>query len=249
MHRWDADHDRDEPADPQRQRVAGRRGHHARTIRPDCSHRTLAARQSERDRDDRRLSAERWRRDRRERVSVRGLSVTHKRFAVARGRSAVIARAPLGTAFRYTFSGPATVRITISQILKARRKRTARIEIALTRNEAVGANVRAFTGRTKTRTLRTGSYVASVTANQRCRDVSPADGRVHRCAAETPAPRTYSGISQLVAASANTHASRRAWRRRAAGCYGDGVVGSAVASASSCCQRRGDFDGFDAGPA
>jgi hypothetical protein len=117
-------------------------------------------------------------------VSVRALSLTHRRFAIARGTTAVIAkktkRAPRGTAFVYTLSGAATVHIVISRIAVVRRTRmtrclghprrgathcqTAQNQITLTRRDAAGLNRTRFTGRTRARTLRPGSYEASVTA-------------------------------------------------------------------------------------
>jgi hypothetical protein len=117
-------------------------------------------------------------------VTVRTLSVTHKRFAIARGTTAVIAskanRVPRGTAFLYTLSGPATVHVVISRIAVVRRTRTTRCLghprrgathcqaaqnlITLTRRDAAGLNQTSFTGRTRTRTLHPGAYQASVTA-------------------------------------------------------------------------------------
>jgi hypothetical protein len=117
-------------------------------------------------------------------ASVRALALTHKRFAIARGTTAVIAkkkkRAPRGTAFVYTLSGGATVHIVISRIAVVRRTRTTRClghprraathcrtaqnQITLTRRDAAGLNRTPFTGRTHARALRPGSYEASVTA-------------------------------------------------------------------------------------
>ncbi len=98
-------------------------------------------------------------------VSISGLLMTHRRFAVARATSAVSARAPRGTAFRYTLSGAATVRIAIGRVVIARHKRTTHTLIVLTRRDAAGAEATSFSGRTRTKTLGPGTYVASVTAS------------------------------------------------------------------------------------
>src|SRR5262249_31764653 len=117
-------------------------------------------------------------------VSVRALTLTNKRFAIARRTTAVIARKtkhrPRGTAFVYRLSGAATVHIRISRIAVVRRTRTTRClghprrgathcrtaenRITLTRRDAAGLNRTPFTGQTHTRTLRPGPYEASVTA-------------------------------------------------------------------------------------
>jgi hypothetical protein len=107
---------------------------------------------------------------------VVSLSVTRKAFAVARTSTPVAARVRRGTAFRYTISEPARVRLLIQR--KTRRKSCARRRRGSKRRRcvryrSVGALLRSarqlrnrttFSGRIGRKRLRVGSYRALVAA-------------------------------------------------------------------------------------
>jgi hypothetical protein len=110
-----------------------------------------------------------------------GVSMTSRRFAVARAGTPVSARrVARGSAFRYVVSAPALVRIQITQVLAGRRagrrclaprrgakpncKRTIVLG-TLTRRAKAGANRTAFSGRIGRRPLRPGNYRATLTAS------------------------------------------------------------------------------------
>ena len=94
---------------------------------------------------------------------VSRLSVTNKRFVVARSRTALIAargRAPSGTAFKLVLSKPSTVVVSITRAATGRHTGGT-----LVRGGRAAGNVSiAFSGRLEGRALSTGTYVASVIA-------------------------------------------------------------------------------------
>ena len=121
-------------------------------------------------------------------ATISGASLTHKRFRVAKGKTAVSARskkAPRGTSFKFTLSHPASVQIAIARLGSGRRnksgrcvKSTAKLRAhhakrctlsvsvgKLTRaNLATGANTVKFTGRIGSKKLRPARYAATLTA-------------------------------------------------------------------------------------
>jgi hypothetical protein len=118
---------------------------------------------------------------------VSGLKMTNKRFALAKKRTAVSARAKRGTAFVFSLSEPAQTTITISRAVAGRRsgKRCVKPRKSLRRRctrlvkvgtlkrskTKAGKNTIAFTGRLGKKALSRGRYRASVlatdVANQR----------------------------------------------------------------------------------
>ena len=113
---------------------------------------------------------------------VSGLKMTNKRFALAKKRTAVSARAKRGTAFVFALSEPAQTTITISRAVAGRRsgkrcvkpRRSLRKRKRCTRLVKVGTlkrsktkagkNTIAFTGRLGKKALARGRYRASVVA-------------------------------------------------------------------------------------
>lgn len=117
--------------------------------------------------------------------TISAASLTHKRFRIAKGKTAVSAasKPPKGTSFLFTLSAAAKVQIAISHTVPGRRmggkcvkptpklatakrcKRTVTV-VTLTRaSEPKGANSVAFTGRWDHQHLKPGSYKATVTAS------------------------------------------------------------------------------------
>ncbi len=121
--------------------------------------------------------------------------MTNRRFRIARGATAVIARrVPLGSAFVFRFSTAARLRIALSRLLPGRRvgRRCVAPTRALARAgaksctrflasgtltrrlEPAGADSVAFTGRVGTRALATGAYQASLQATNSVGSSKPA---------------------------------------------------------------------------
>jgi hypothetical protein len=91
---------------------------------------------------------------------VSHVAVTHKRFRVSSRRTAVSAKAPRGTSFRFSLKAPAKVTITI-----ARRARHGKQAGRLTRAHLqFGSNVIPFSGRIGKRALKPGAYKATLRA-------------------------------------------------------------------------------------
>jgi hypothetical protein len=131
-------------------------------------------------------------------ASVSGFGLERKRFAVARGPTAVSAarrrrHAPRGTAFKYTISEPATGQITIDRASAGLRsgRRCAKPSRALRRHHArrctrytragtlvraaaQGANRHPFTGRIGRRALKPARYRAAITTTDIAGNVSTA---------------------------------------------------------------------------
>jgi hypothetical protein len=131
-------------------------------------------------------------------ASVSGFGLERKRFAVARGSTAVSAarrrrHAPRGSAFKYTISEPATAQIAIDRASaglrsgrrcakpsRALRHRHARRCTrytragALVRAAAQGANRHPFSGRIGRRALKPGPYRATITTTDIAGNVSTA---------------------------------------------------------------------------
>jgi hypothetical protein len=128
-------------------------------------------------------------------ATISGFGVERRRFAVGANATAVAAakrrRAPKGTAFRYTLSESASVRIAIERKTPGLRsgkrclKPTARLRRrkarrctryaaagALTRAAETGANRTPFSGRIGRRALRPGRYRATITATDAAGNVS-----------------------------------------------------------------------------
>jgi hypothetical protein len=96
---------------------------------------------------------------------ITGARVTNRRFALARRRTARIARVKRGTKFVFRLSEAARTTITI-----ARRKRRARFVkvVAVSRaGTRQGVNRVAFTGRVGKRVLRRGPYRAAIVSTDR----------------------------------------------------------------------------------
>ena len=94
---------------------------------------------------------------------VSGFRATPSVFAIGRARTAVAAKLPRGTRFRYTLSEAARVRVTIQRRLAGRRARYRRIG-TLRRTGAKGSNRIRFSGRIGRRALRPGRYRAVLSA-------------------------------------------------------------------------------------
>jgi hypothetical protein len=123
---------------------------------------------------------------------VSNYRMTNRTFAVGRGSTPTTGTAAAhrkGTAFRYTLSEAATVRIAIAQRRPGRRKgkkcvaatrkpakarKCTRIirKGTLTRVSHQGANRVAFTGRIRTKALRPGRYQATLTATDKAGNTS-----------------------------------------------------------------------------
>jgi hypothetical protein len=126
---------------------------------------------------------------------VTGYAVTNRAFVVGARRTPILAsaakapRLKTGTAFRYTLSDAATVKIVIAQQLPGRRKgkvclaptrklrhappcRRSLVRGTLTRTSPAGADNVAFSGRIGTRALKPGLYSATLTATDSAGDSS-----------------------------------------------------------------------------
>jgi hypothetical protein len=106
--------------------------------------------------------------------------VTHKRFAVAKGRTALKAKAIRGTAFTFRLSAKAATRIAIARQLAGRKKGKRcvaprkRLRRRCTRSKLMGTLIRTrtkagankvpFSGRMGERALRRGTYKATLVA-------------------------------------------------------------------------------------
>ena len=101
-----------------------------------------------------------------ERPVVSRLRMARRRFAVARGRTPLVAkRVPRGSAFRFRLSEPAKVKIRIEQRVKRGRRAVYRKVAVLTRRRGrTGKNSVGFTGRIKRRALAPGAYRATIRA-------------------------------------------------------------------------------------
>jgi hypothetical protein len=116
--------------------------------------------------------------------SVSRAAVTNARFRVGSGSTAIAAKAPLGTSFKFMLKAPAKVLVAIARsapgvrsgkrCIAPPRKRKARAKSCtrslragtLTRaNLQPGANAIAFSGRIGKRALKPGSYGATLTAS------------------------------------------------------------------------------------
>jgi chitodextrinase len=93
---------------------------------------------------------------------VSHVAMTHKRFRVASRRTAVSARAPRGTSFRFSLKAPATVTITITR--KARHGKQRKSGRLTRAHLANGSNAIAFSGRIGKRALKPGAYRATIRA-------------------------------------------------------------------------------------
>jgi DNA-binding beta-propeller fold protein YncE len=89
------------------------------------------------------------------------LSLTNRTFRVGRAPTALAARVPVGTTFRYTLSEPARVRVAFQRRRAGRWRRAGR---ALTRAGKTGRNRLRFSGRIGRRKLRAGAYRARFVA-------------------------------------------------------------------------------------
>ena len=114
-------------------------------------------------------------------LTASGFRVAHKRFRVAKGRTALVARTPKGTTFVFKLSAAATSRIEIERKLPGRRKgkrcvaprKTLKKKCTryvkagtLTRKKTkAGTNKVPFTGRLGRRALKPGTYRATLTAS------------------------------------------------------------------------------------
>jgi len=108
--------------------------------------------------------------------------MTHRKFAVARGRTRAVAgrRVPRGTKFKFRLSENATSTITIHRMLPGRKKgkrcvkprrglrkrctRFVRAAKLVRRNTKQGANTVAYTGRIRKKALKPGRYRATLVA-------------------------------------------------------------------------------------
>jgi hypothetical protein len=126
---------------------------------------------------------------------ISAASLSHRRFRVARAPTAVLARAPRGTTFKFTLSRAATLRIAISYrapgmrkgsrcLAPSRRpthahaKRCTRTLIAGTltrRTELAGADAVAFSGRIGRRALAPRAYRAVLTASDSAGSSKPVE--------------------------------------------------------------------------
>jgi hypothetical protein len=114
------------------------------------------------------------------------LRMTHRRFRVAHGTTAITAKAPAGSAFVFALSDPAEITVAISRLIPGLRHgrvcaapvpklRRAHARACLRRTEEVATLKRSsepartsrlgFTGRIGRRALKPGRYVAQVTAH------------------------------------------------------------------------------------
>jgi DNA-binding beta-propeller fold protein YncE len=95
--------------------------------------------------------------------AITGLSLTHRRFAVASAKAPVVRR---GTAFRYTLSEAARIRIRIER--RKRRKRGGKVRFrslgSVRAKGRSGRNRTPFNGRLRGRKLKPGAYRATAVA-------------------------------------------------------------------------------------
>jgi PKD domain len=93
--------------------------------------------------------------------SIRRVSMTNTRFRVGPRSTAVTARAPRGTSFKFTLKAPAKVTIAITRRVHRRAVKVGTLTRANLQN---GSNTIAFSGRLGKRALRPGSYKATLRA-------------------------------------------------------------------------------------
>ncbi len=93
--------------------------------------------------------------------AVSRASVTNRKFRVGSAPTAIAARAPAGTRFRFTLKAPAKVTIVISGSKRGRRVKVGTLTRSHLHN---GPNSIAFSGRIGRRALKPGRYTATVTA-------------------------------------------------------------------------------------
>jgi hypothetical protein len=91
------------------------------------------------------------------------VTLSRKRFRVARGATALSAAARAGTTLRFTLSEAARMRIALRRVRAGHVKRVG----ALLRSEPAGPGRIAFSGRLGTRALRPGRYRMRITATDR----------------------------------------------------------------------------------
>jgi hypothetical protein len=89
-------------------------------------------------------------------------TVTNASFRVGSGPTAIVAKAPKGTSFRFTLKAPAKVTIAIARRGKGRRVKAGKLTRAHLHN---GPNAIAFSGRIGKRALKRGKYAATLTAS------------------------------------------------------------------------------------
>jgi chitodextrinase len=92
---------------------------------------------------------------------VSHVSLTHTRFRVGPGRTAVSAKAPRGTRFKFTLKAPAKVTISITRARHGKQRKAGRLTRAHLQN---GSNVIPFSGRIGKRALKPGAYKATLRA-------------------------------------------------------------------------------------
>jgi len=111
---------------------------------------------------------------------LRSVKLTHRRFRVAKGRTALAARRKpriaRGTVLRFTSSEASRLSVVVERVQKARRKgrkvlRTRKVA-TLTRTIKVGAGRVSFTGRLGRRRLAAGTYRLTLTARDSAGNVS-----------------------------------------------------------------------------
>lgn len=111
---------------------------------------------------------------------LRSVKLTHKKFRVAKGRTALAARkkprVARGTVLRFTSSEASRLSVVVERVQKARRKgrkvlRTRKVA-TLTRTIKVGAGRVSFTGRLGKRRLAAGTYRLRLTARDSAGNVS-----------------------------------------------------------------------------
>ena len=126
--------------------------------------------------------------------AITAASMTNRRFRVARASTAISARkAPLGTSFRFTLSGAATVKVKITRTVAGLRhghsclKPSAKLKrahakhctrplsvVTLTRaSEPAGADKVAFSGRIGHSPLPAGTYTALLSASNSAGNSKP----------------------------------------------------------------------------
>jgi Tol biopolymer transport system component len=111
---------------------------------------------------------------------LRSVKLTHKKFRVAKGRTALAARRKpriaRGTVLRFTSSEASRLSVVVERVQKARRKgrkvlRTRKVA-TLTRTIKAGAGRVSFTGRLGKRRLAAGTYRLTLTARDSAGNVS-----------------------------------------------------------------------------
>jgi PKD repeat protein len=91
------------------------------------------------------------------------VAMGHRRFRVGSRRTAVSAKAPRGTSFKFTLKAPAKVTIAITRVRGARH-RVVKVGTLTRANRPNGRNTIAFSGRIGRRALKPGAYKATLRA-------------------------------------------------------------------------------------